>query len=341
MQYKYMFFFYTIMTGMGYGALIPCIFSLMGDIISKSDRSKGFSFFSIASLIGMLVGTATATFLGSDDWRLPFLIIGIAGLTSSLIFLLFKEPSRIGIDHRFLMDNEAVEYTYRIKFQDIKVIFKKKANIWLVINFVDTIPTGIILFLLFTYMDEYHGITSDVTLFLVLLILFSTLIGTILFGYIGDRRFKAGYKKARVKLALLGNLVPIPFIFIAIIIPFSPSNLFPGVIIFLLLFCIGMFANGAVNGNWYATVVDINLPEHRGTVLAASNFFDIIGRAIGPIIGALFRDVFGAVFGMMISLAFWVLIPLFWVPVLRNIVPNMEETERIFTERLDIFKIKE
>jgi len=45
------FFFLTILTGIGYGALIPSIFSLMGDIVSSEDRSKGFSFFSIASFL--------------------------------------------------------------------------------------------------------------------------------------------------------------------------------------------------------------------------------------------------------------------------------------------------
>jgi MFS family permease len=97
---------------------------------------------------------------------------------------------------------------------------------------------------------------------------------------------------------------------------------------------IGMFANGAVNGNWYATVADLNLPEHRGTVLAASNFFDIIGRAIGPLIGAVIADLFEYVLGMMTAIFAWILIPFFWIPVLRNVIKEMNETERIFKERI-------
>ena len=330
-----LFFFLTIMTGIGYGALIPCIFSLMGDIVSKEDRSKGFSFFSISSLIGMAVGTGLATFLGSIDWRISYSIIGIAGFISALLFIFFKEPSRAGKDYSYMLEKDAVEYTYRINFSDLKVIFRKKANVWLIINFVDTIPTGIILFLLFAYMEDYHGISSDVTLLFLILILLATLVGTIVFGFIGDKQFKQGSKKARVKLALFGNIVPIPFIFIALIIPFKAPDLIPGIIIWLILFMIGIFINGAVNGNWYATVVDLNLPEHRGTVLATSNFFDIIGRAIGPLIGSIFADTFGFVYGMLISIFFWILIPFFWIAVLKNIVSDMDATEKIFTERLE------
>lgn len=331
----FLFFFLTIITGIGYGALIPCIFSLIGDIVSQEDRSKGFSFFSISSLIGMAVGTGLATFLGTMDWRISYSIIGIAGFISGLLFIFFQEPSRAGRDYSYMLEKDAVEYTYRINFSDLKVIFKKKANIWLIINFVDTIPTSIILFLLFAYMEDFHGISSDVTLIYLIFILLATLIGTIVFGFIGDKQFKKGSKKARVKLALLGNIIPIPFIFIALIIPFRAPDLIPGILIWLILFMIGIFINGAVNGNWYATVVDLNLPEHRGTVLATSNCFDIIGRAIGPLIGSIFADTFGFVYGMMISIFFWIFIPFFWIAVLKNIVPEMEATEKIFAERLE------
>ena len=155
-----------------------------------------------------------------------------------------------------------------------------------------------------------------------------------MFGYLGDKWFGKGNQKARVKLALYGNILPIPFIFIALIIPFHTPDIFPGIVIWVILMMIGIFLNGAVNGNWYATVVDLNLPEHRGTVLATSNFFDIIGRSIGPVIGAITADTLGFVFGMMISIFFWMLIPLFWIGVIKNVVPEMEQTAKTFDQRL-------
>ena len=337
-----LFFFLTCIAGIGFGAIIPSIFSLIGDIISQDDRSKGFSFFSIASLIGMALGLGLATAFGGTDWRVSFLVVGIAGLINALIILFFQEPSRIGKDFSFMVKKDAVDYTYRIKVTDLKVIFKKKSNFWLVINFVDTIPTGIILFLLFAYMEDFHNIPPDLSFIFLIFILLSTLIGTVIFGFIGDSQFKKGKKKARVILALLGNIVPIPFVFLALIIPFTlPDNatltdLFtnPGSLTMILLFAIGIFANGAVNGSWYATIVDLNLPEHRGTILATSNFFDIIGRALGPLIGAIVADKFGFRYGMMISIFFWSAIPFFWISILRNIVPEMEATEKIFKERI-------
>ncbi len=337
-----LFFILTSCIGIGYGAIIPSIFSLIGDLVSHEDRSKGYSFFSIASLLGMAIGLIVATVMGPIDWRLSYLVIGIAGLVNAGIILFFKEPSRLGKDFSYLLQEGGVEYTYRIKLSDLKIIFKKKANVWLVINFVDTIPTGIITFLLFYYMSEYHNAPEGVSLIFLFLVLISTLIGTIIFGFVGDNWYKKGKKRARVLLALIGNIVPIPFVFIALIIPFKlPDNagiidffLIPGALIMMLFFIIGLFINGAVNGSWYATVVDLNLPEHRGTVLAAANFFDIIGRALGPLIGSIIADAFGLVYGMMSSIVFFILIPFFWLPVLRNVIPEMEQTEKIFNERV-------
>jgi len=338
----YIFFLVTIIIGIGFGATIPSTFSLIGDIVSKEDRSKGLSFFSIASLFGMFIGLGLASLAGSVDWRVPYFIIGIFGLIVGVIILFFKEPSRVGKDYFDKFERGAIDYTYRIKLSDLKDIFKKKSNKWLIINFVDTIPTGIILFLLFAYMEDYHNLTGTVPLILLLLTLLSALIGTIVFGFIADDRFKKGNKKARVNLALMGNIAPIPFIFIALIIPFrAPNNatleqalLIPGFLIMLLFFVIGLFLNGAVNGSWYATVVDLNLPEHRGTILATANFFDIFGRAIGPLIGAILADQFGFLYGMAISIIFWVLIPFFWISVIKNCVAEMEATELIFSERV-------
>jgi MFS family permease len=338
----YLFFIFTSLNGIGFGAIIPSIFSLLGDLVSRENRSKGFSFFSVASLFGMAFGLIIATIAGPIDWRMSYFIVGILGLVNTLLILLFQEPSRVGKEYVVLAEKNAIEYTYRIKKSDLKVIFKKKSNIWLIVNFVDTIPTGIILFLIFYYMNDYHNVPEDISLIFLGTILLSTLIGTLIFGYIGDKLYKKGNKKARALLALIGNVVPIPLLFIALIIPFTaPTNVsigelfsIPAALIMLVFMMLGMFFNGAVNGNWFANIVDLNLPEHRGTTLATANFFDVIGRSIGPLIGAFVRDAFGSVFGIMMSIIAWIFIPFFWIPVIKNIIPEMEETEKTFSERL-------
>lgn len=337
-----LFFIFTSLNGIGFGAIIPSIFSLLGDLVSKDNRSTGFSFFSVASLFGMALGLIIATLTGPVDWRFSYLIVGILGLINALFIVLFKEPSRAGKDHSLLLEKDGIEYTYRINPSELKVIFQKKSNVWLIVNFVDTIPTGIILFLIFYYMKDYHNVSEDVSLVFLGTILLSTLLGTLIFGYVGDKLFRKGNKRARALLALMGNIAPIPLLFIALVIPFmappgvSIGELFviPSALIMLVLMMLGMFFNGAVNGNWFANIVDLNLPEHRATTLATANFFDVIGRSLGPLIGAFMMDAFNSLIGMMMSIVAWIFLPFFWIPVLKNMIPEIESTEKIFAERL-------
>ncbi|NMC05041.1 MAG: MFS transporter [Candidatus Lokiarchaeota archaeon] len=339
----YVFFFILqVASGTGLGMTIPVTFSLTGDIVPQNDRAKGFSYFSIATLLGGVVASVLAGIIPSAEWRIPYLGVGIAGIVVSIMTCFVKEPNRIGRDFLLIAGKETVDYSYRIRPADLKVIFKKRTNLWLVINFVDTVPTGIILFLLYKYMDEYHDVDKSMTLVFLAFVLIGTMIGTLVFGAIADSRFKRGNKRARVLLALFANVAPIPFVFIAFLIPFrftgtSIVDLFttPGAIIVIVLLTVGLFLNGATNGSWYATVVDINLPEHRGTILATANFFDIIGKSIGPLVGTMLSDAFGVLVGINASIIFWCALPFFWIAVLRHFMDDLEATEATFKERLE------
>jgi MFS family permease len=336
------FFILQLVSGAGLGMTIPVTFSLTGDIVPQNDRAKGFSYFSIATLLGGVVASILAGIIPAAEWRIPYIGVGIAGVAVAAMSFFLKEPNRIGRDFLLTSGKDAVDYSYRIRPADLKMIFKKKTNLWLIINFVDTIPTGIILFLLYTYMEEFHNVDKSMTLVFLAFVLIGTLVGTLVFGSIADSLFKKGNKRARVLLALFANVAPIPFVFIAFLIPFwfvgtTLAELFmiPGAVLTIVLLTSGLFLNGATNGSWYATVVDINLPEHRGTVLATANFFDIIGKSIGPLLGTILTDSFGVLMGINASIIFWCALPFFWIGVLRHFMPDLETTDTIFKERLE------
>ncbi|MBN2149870.1 MAG: MFS transporter [Candidatus Lokiarchaeota archaeon] len=340
-----LFFILQMVSGAGLGMTIPVTFSLTGDIVPQNDRAKGFSYFSIATLLGGVVASVLAGIVPASQWKVLYIGIGIAGIMASVMSFFLKEPNRVGRDYLYTSGKESVEYSYRIRRADLNVIVKKRTNIWLIINFVDTIPTGIILFLLYKYMKDFHNVEKDMTLVFLAFVLIGTLVGTIVFGSIADRLFKKGNKRARVLLALFANVTPIPFVFIAFLVPFwfegaTIIDLFmiPGAVLTITLLTVGLFLNGATNGSWYATVVDINLPEHRGTVLATANFFDIIGKSIGPLIGTMLSDTFGVLVGINVSIIFWCALPFFWIGVLRHFTSDLEATDTVFKERLEGIK---
>ncbi len=341
--YSYLFFT-RAMNGIGMGCVIPTIFSLIGDLVKPTDRSKALSAFSVAGLLGQGVGLflASGVYEATGSWRLPFLIIGLVNFGCTLLILLVREPTR-GRTEMFIADLVAAGkvYSYTIRRQDLRAILERKSNIWLVINFVDTIPTGIILFLLFRYMQNVHNIDQVSATTVLIVVLLGGIIGTIVFGALSDRYFKRGSLKVRAKFAFLGNLIPIPFLFLAFLIPFRASTgagigdllAMPELVLFIILMFCGLFFNGLVGGNWYATLIDVNLPEHRGTLVATAKFFDLFGNALGPLIGSWFDSTFGSEVGMLSSVIFWAILPLFWIGVLKNVEHDMMFVKKTLQHR--------
>ncbi len=335
------FFFVQVMNGIGLGCVVPTIFSLIGDFVTTKNRSKALSGFSIAGLLGQGVGIIVASSVGY--WRLSFLIIGITNLICTLLIPAVKEPVRGRTDDLIAdLVAQGKVYSYTIKRQDLRVVFERKSNLWLIVNFVDTVPTGIILFLLFRYMEIVHNVGQGATTTVLIGGLVGGLFGNAVFGIISDHYFKKS-RRARVWFAFAGNIFPIPFIFFAFILPFRAPDgatimeifAIPQLVVFMLLVSIGLFLNGSVGPNWYSTLMDVNLPEHRGTVVAAANFFDLAGRALGPFLGSLFDTAFGPEIGILSSVIFWIALPFFWIGVLKNVAKDMNSVKVILQRRRD------
>ena len=107
----------------------------------------------------------------------------------------------------------------------------------------------------------------------------------------------------------------------------------PGMAALVLTVAAAMFINQGVNPNWYGTLTDINLPEHRATMISLASVKDQAGNALGPLVGAYFATLWGLKAAMASVLVFWVLNILFWTPVLRYVRKDIGQAHRILTER--------
>jgi MFS family permease len=338
------FFFVRAMNGFAIGCVVPTIFSLMGDLVKPADRSKVLSWVSVAGLLGQGLGLALASgvYEATSSWQLPFLIIASCNMACALFIPATKEPVR-GAAEAGIGDliTQGHVYSYKIRKEDLRALFERKSNLWLIINFVSTIPAAIILFLLFRYMQLVHGVDQVSTFLLLIVVLVGGILGNIVFGALADRSYNRGKKNARVMYAFWGNVAPIPFAIAAFLIPFqvppgaSIAELFqiPGLLGMIGLLAVALFLNGAVGPNWYSSLMDVNLPEHRGTMVATANLFDLIGKSIAPLFAAYFDLVWGTQYGILSSVLFWVILPLFWIEVLRHYKHDVEEVKKIIKER--------
>jgi len=333
-----------VLAGIGLGCMTPVGFSLLTDVISSKSRSKAFAIWGIATLIGaaagaLIGGDLLATFKKTgqiDLWGDPFLFIGVIGMFLIAFLVLFSEPKRAAMEDKLkdLLSKQGLAYSYRIKRSDLKNIYKRRSNFWLIINFVDTIYPGLLLLWVFKYLAESFNLaegvlTTELLIFLGLVLL-GLLVGTVIFAWLGDRLVKKGDIGGRAKVAVWCAILTNPFVIVAFIEPLSNQNfLWMGIVL-----AVGMAINSGIGPNWYASIIDVNLPENRGTMIATASFLDNIGRSIGQIIGGIMIASLASVFlAFQWATIFVVLQIPFWIPVMFYVRKDLTEVQDILAER--------
>ena len=317
----------------GLGCSMPIGISMMMDLIPSKNRSNVFSIFLVVTFLGSVVGF----FLGfapnyiesliififglNVSWEVPYLFFGIAGLIGCVLLLLFREPKRAATEEAFTeLISSGKIYAYKIKREDLKQIYSRPSNFWLIINFIDTIAPGLIINWIIFYVEQdlaYQRISFLEVVISISLILIGFLAGNFIFARIGDKRREID-KTSRTKIAIYCGILNVPFVIIAFLFPRFTLP-------FSIFLAIGMCIDGGIGPNWYSSLVDVNLPEHRGTMIALATFLDTIGRAIGGLIGGYY--------GLEFSIIFLFLSIFPWLPVFKYIRNDLDEVDNILKER--------
>jgi MFS family permease len=337
----YVFFYVTrALNGIGVGAIIPTIFSLVGDTANPRRRTTAFGLISAAILIGRMAGFVLAGSM-ADSWRMAYFMVGVTGLILALGLLRIPEPKR-GAQEQELHDLivEGAEYRFRIEKKDFKNIWSNRSNFWLIINFIDVIPGAILIFLIFKYMKDIHNMEATSVNFVILLVMVAGAMGALVFGRLGDWGY-AKDNRAKALIALLCNALPILFMILFLGADFwipegstlSQTLAVPGVWALIVTIVAAMFINQGVNPNWYSCLTDINLPEHRATMISFASIMDLIGQAIGPLVASYVATIWGLKTAMWSVLVFWVFNIFFWLPVIAHIRGDLTNVHRVLNER--------
>jgi len=254
-------------------------------------------------------------------WTQPFFIFGIIATVCLVLVLIVREPKRAAQEKQLIavLADKNIDYSrsYRIRKQDLKYIIVRKSNIFLILNFFATMSGGLIVAYLVTYLTFDMGFTISFASAYVFdtVFLFSGVVVALGLSiwfqfYLSKRADKAmakGDNKARIKMLIICSFFQNPFFILAFLMTINVGSMtiFRGAImesnaiIFWIIFYVqisslGIGLAGSFGGTncWYSSIVDVNLPEHRGTMIAVATMLDAIGRALGLAIGAFLATTF-------------------------------------------------
>jgi len=363
-----------VSSGAGLGCVLPVGYSIISDAIPAEERSGWFGTLAILSSISNGAGQGLSSFLGPIlTWRFPFLLL--SGISVIVIFILFlvKIPQR-GASEDELLDliELNLEYNYRISREDLAVIVRKKTNLYLIIQGFFSIIPGTVLVYFTTSMltlQYFNQIPAEIRLqtstIFAGMIGVGYLVGNVVFARLGDVLFRRN-KKNRARLATICLIFSIPFAIILLLSlqPINVSNLnivypatippeqiwryifqtigeifvaYPTYIIFFIFALIASMLGAGPVANRNAVMIDVNMPEHKGTAASFFKLSEQISKGVTLLISFTLISLLGSIFNMLfINIFFWFPAAILWFFASRNVEIDMNQKAMILSERKQI-----
>jgi MFS family permease len=342
-------FLMQILFGLGFGAVWPICYSLLGDVVKAESRGKVFGILGIIVGVGSVIGL----FLGSfsrGSWTTPFLIVSILGSGLILIFFIIGVDLKRGKaeDELKTVLNEGAVYTYEIKREHLTKLWKKRTNIYLFLQGIPgCIPWGVLLIVAPLFFESC-GFDINIAILVVVLAQAPSAIGAVFSGWYCDRLAQKS-QRSRLKFLAFSIIFPIPFFIAAFLLPFPFVGSAPGIfdagfeafltgpfyILAFALIGIGSFLSSAAGTNYFAVIQAINEPEVRSTIISFQKVNDNTGTALGPGFAGVFGMLWGDRYAMAIATLFWIPCAYFWVRAMKTIETDVQEMKNLLTTRAD------
>ena len=298
------FLIFQMITAVGVGGISSLGFSVVSDLVPAQRRGMALSLWSVSQGIGASLGALLAGTVGAFNWRYPFWIVAAFGLLFAFLFLLTKEPLRgKGEPELAPMFAQGKAYEFRIRREDWRYIWHHASNRWLLLNgFFYALAYGSTIWIprlaiARVQAEGYSLETATVVGNLIIALLSLGGFTAVLSGHLGDW-WQRRSSRARVRLAMIGIVVSAPLYIWLYFIPFRGISL-PETANFatlglavlrelvtngwvILAFVVAFTAVSFQSANppqWAAMLTDVNLPEHRGTVIGLSRIFREVGNA--------------------------------------------------------------
>ncbi|MFX1480845.1 MAG: MFS transporter, partial [Promethearchaeota archaeon] len=316
-----------LITAIGFGAILPLIFSLTIDIVEPQTRGKQFGTLSAVYVLGNGLGQILSGFLiDYYSWQIPLIIISISGFVCTGLLFIVEEPQRGAKDEFFRKSSEnAIVLEYKIKLIDFNLIWKIKSTVWILfLNFIMFISIGAISSFFISMLKNDYRISSTLATSFLILVFGSQVPSGPVIGRIGDKKFEND-KNGRMKVVLLCLLVGTICYIIAFSL-FFISTTFIFVISFLIFSLIGAFLFGGIDPLTQATLGEINPPQIRSSIYSLNYLTYTLGRSISLLILSQFFLLFNNFYspGYFILATMALSCTLILIPILKNLPKDID-----------------
>ncbi len=299
-------------TGMGIGGVLPVVYSLVGDWFPAHQRSAATAYVTAASGGGILIGQIVAASLGRIDWRWPFLFFSIPMLICAAVFFQTAEEPKRGSNEEGLSAYKDTGYEYQpesISIAHVASVTSTKTNLLILLQaFPGNIPWGILLVYLHDFLIEDVRFHTDEAMVVITVLAGAGFLGIVIGGFIGQYAYQKGSKYLPLFCAVLSvvRVIPCFFIFGWPMFFGDGDSVNRGSFLTVLVIA-GICATMAVPGLG-AMLLNVNLPETRGTMCALYSVLEDFSKGVGSyVVAMLVPLVGGRPIAYQLMLLLWVI----------------------------------
>jgi len=324
------------LTGMGIGGILPIVYSLVGDWFPAHHRSAATAYVTAASGGGILFGQIIAASLGRVDWRWPFLFFAIPMMVCAVIYFLTSDEPKRGSNEEGLSAYKDSGYEYQpesLSITHVASVTSTKTNLLILLQaFPGNIPWGILLVYLHDFLIEDVKFNAEEALVVITILGGSGFIGIVLGGFIGQYAYHKGPQHLPLFCAVMSVVRVIPCFFIfGWPIFFGDGDAVNRGSFLSVLVIAGICATMAVPGLG-AMLLNVNLPETRGTMCALYSVLEDLSKGVGSYFVAMFIPIVGGR-----PIAYQIVLLLWLIPgvALFQAVKSFGADEESLRKRLD------
>jgi len=355
---KFFFALLYILGGMTLSVIRPLAATILMDMYRSEERSHKFMKFKIYSGFGIVLGFALGVLVGSwAGWRFPLMILGVLYLVVGIpVALIMREPPK-GFSEEQLHEVLVVtaRYPFNLRIGDLKIIAGTRSNIFIVLQGIfGIIASSSIEVWIVQYLVVEAG-TNEMVASVYLGIGALGSLGGILVAWIADRLYRRSPKYRPLVAgisAILSSIAFILFLSIPIRISSKPKSFLEALIVVVnsigsggmlmlatLFFFCGMLINSSIGSIKDSVVSDVNLPEHRATILSGISIIELLSKSIGIAVMGFLIYVTGSIrIPLMIAVSFWMISSIYWILMSRFVEKDIWKIGIILGERRKVWE---
>lgn len=352
-----LFALFYILAGMSISVISPLATTIILDLARREARAGILMTFALFSgfgyAFGFGLGIITVAMFG--DWKLPILIIMLLMMIISLPFaMLLKEPPK-GFSEEELHDvlRRTYRYPFTLRPEDLKIITGNRSNIYIVLQGVfGIIGSGAIEVWMLQYLIAEAGVNEVVASVIMGLGAIGS-IGGLIIAKIADILSRRTPRARPIIAATCSSITAFAYLFFLMIplrLDFETNDFIKAVqTLFVMLttnpllltaimsFFIAMVVNSSIGSIKVAVLSEVNLPEHRATVISGTNIIELLSKSISIAILGLLVDFFHSFrIPLIIAVSMWFISALYWGKTSITISTDVWKLSLLLKERREL-----